>query len=189
MSIRRKTFGFTMLELLVTLAIAAIIVTMGVPSFKTTIQNQRMTAATNELVMSLNLAKSEAIKRVQYVTVCKSDDSISCTGGGTSWSDGWLVFANSTIGNLDTIDKDDEIIGFYRALSEKLSLTPSGTVTSFISFRPTGTMGTSVANLSGTLTTCDERGAAYATGVVMEPSGRWQVSRDKDHDAAALTCP
>ncbi|MCZ6761931.1 MAG: prepilin-type N-terminal cleavage/methylation domain-containing protein, partial [Gammaproteobacteria bacterium] len=54
--------GFTLLELMITLLIAGIILSIGVPSFRGVMQNQRMTTATNEMVMSLNLAKSEAIK-------------------------------------------------------------------------------------------------------------------------------
>ena len=69
MFLNQKTSGFTLLELIVALAIGAVILVVGVPSFKGTLDNQRMTSATNELVMSLNLAKSEAIKRVVSVRV------------------------------------------------------------------------------------------------------------------------
>lgn len=186
--IRKSLSGFTVLELMIALAIGAIIITLAVPSFKASLDNQRMTNATNELVMSLNLAKSEAIKRVSYVTICKSSDSASCTGATTSWDDGWIVFANATPANLDSFDAGDEMIRIYKALSNKLSITPSGTVDGFVSFRPSGTLGTAAANFFGTLTTCDERGADHARGLIMEPSGRWQVSRDQAHDASALTC-
>ena len=180
--------GFSLLELMVALAVGSIIIVVGIPSFKGMLQNQRMTSATNELVMSLNLAKSEAIKRVKYVSVCKSSNGISCTAGGTSWDDGWIIFANSTVANLGSIDGGDEVIRVYPALGGQLTVNSIGTIADFVSFRPTGTIGTSTANMTGTLTACDERGADYARGILLEPSGRWRVSHDQTHAGAALTC-
>jgi len=188
MSTRQNTAGFTLLELMIVLAIGALIMTMAVPSFRDSINNQRLVTATNELVMSLTLAKSEAIKRVVYVTVCKSNDGASCTGGGTSWNDGWIVFANTGTTSLGTFDVGDELIRVYSALPDSLEITAIGNVDAFVSFRPSGTLGTNAANQLGTFTTCDYRGADSATAIVMQPSGRWQVSHDKAHDDTALTC-
>ena len=188
MSTRQNTAGFTLLELMIVLAIGALIMTMAVPSFRDSINNQRLVTATNELVMSLTLAKSEAIKRVVYVTVCKSNDGASCTGGGTSWNDGWIVFANTGTTSLGTFDVGDELIRVYSALPDSLEITAIGNVDAFVSFRPSGTLGTNAGNQLGTFTTCDYRGADSATAIVMQPSGRWQVSHDKDHDDSALTC-
>jgi len=131
--------------------------TMAVPSFRNSIDNQRMVSATNELVMSLTLAKSEAIKRVSYVSVCKSSDGATCTGNTSDWNEGWIVFANATSVNLGSVD-------------------------------PSGTLGTNAANMTGTLTTCDDRGADHATAILLEPSGRWRISHDKAHDDNALSC-
>ena len=188
MPIRRNISGFSLLELMVTLSIGALIMTMAVPSFRNSINNQRMTSATNELVMSLTLAKSEAIKRVTYVTVCKSSDGATCTGNTSDWNDGWIVFANATSVNLGSVDAGDELIRVYPALLDSLSVTPLGSVDGFLSFRPSGTLGTNAANMTGTLTTCDDRGSSYATAILLEPSGRWQISHDKAHDASNLTC-
>ena len=179
--------GVTLLELMIALLIASVMLTLGIPSFRAVLDNQRLTVATNEMVMTLNLAKSEAIKRVAYVTVCKSNNGVSCTGG-SAWNDGWIVFANTGVANLGSIDVGDEVIRINQKLRDSIDLTPSGTIANFVSFRPSGTVGTSVANMTGTLTVCDERGAAYARGVLLEASGRWRVSRDEDHGGGALSC-
>ena len=181
--------GFTLFDLLITLAIAAIITTIGIPSFRTVLENQRMTSATNELVMSLNLTKSEAIKRVKYVSICKSADGATCGGVGSEWNDGWIVFVNATSANLGFVDVGDEVIRVFPALSTQTTLTASGTVQNFLSIRPSGTIGSAVANMTGTLTLCDERGADSARGVVVQASGQWRVSYDQAHDATLLTCP
>ena len=182
-----KMRGVTLLELMIALLIASVMLTLGIPSFRAVLDNQRLTVATNEMVMTLNLAKSEAIKRVAYVTVCKSNNGVSCTGG-SAWNDGWIVFANTGVANLGSIDVGDEVIRINPKLRDSIDLTPSGTIANFVSFRPSGTVGTSVANMTGTLTVCDERGAAYARGVLLEASGRWRVSRDEDHGGGALSC-
>jgi len=182
-----KMRGVTLLELMIALLIASVMLTIGIPSFRAVIDNQRLTVATNEMVMSLNLAKSEAIKRVAYVTICKSNNGVSCTGVG-AWNDGWIIFANTGVASLDFIDAGDEVIRIYPKLRDSIDLTPSGTIGDFLSFRPSGTLGTSVGNMTGTLTVCDERGADFARGVLLEASGRWRVSRDEDHGGGALSC-
>ncbi len=183
-----RNHGTTLLELLIALVIASVILVLGLPSFRDVIDNHRITSVTNELVMSLNLAKSEAIKRVAYVSICKSNNGLTCGAAGTSWDDGWIVFANAAVANLGSVDVGDEIIHVYPRLRDTFTMTPIGTVGGFVSFRPSGTLGTSVANVTGTLTICDERGADYARGILLDPSGRWRISSDVAHDGAALVC-
>jgi type IV fimbrial biogenesis protein FimT len=87
--------GFTLLELLFTIAVAAIIVSFGVPGFMNFIDNNRAVTHTNDLVTALNLARSEATRRRSTVTVCSSTDGATC-GAGNDWSTGWVVL---TAGN------------------------------------------------------------------------------------------
>ena len=185
---KRADGGFTLLEAMVAISIAMIILAVGIPSFTSSIDNQRMTAATNELVMTLNVAKTEAIKRVAYVTVCKSSNGATCTAG-SSWDDGWIVFANATNANLNQLDVGDELIRVFPALHDRLTIGTVGGVGDFFSFRPSGTLGTSGANITGTLITCDTRGVDHARAVAIRPSGQWAVSHDEDHTGANLRCP
>jgi len=180
--------GMTLFELLIALTVASVLMVIGVPSFQAVIDNQRMTSVTNEMVMTLNLAKSEAVKRVAYVSICKSSDGVNCSAGVAGWNNGWIVFANTTNANLDSIDVGDEIIRVYPGLRQSFTFSPIGTITSFLSFRPGGTIGTAAADITGTLTVCDERGAAFARGIVLGLSGRWHVSHDVAHDGSALVC-
>ncbi len=82
--------GFTLLELMFGLAVAAIIVTVGVPSFSSFMQNTRATTYTNDLVLALNLARGEATRRGAQVTVCSSTNATTCNGTA-DWSTGWIV--------------------------------------------------------------------------------------------------
>lgn len=85
-----KTKGFTLFELIVTIAVAAIIVTIGVPGFQNIVANNRAVTHTNDLVTALNLARSEATRRGTDILVCRSTDGQTCDDG-TDWSTGWVV--------------------------------------------------------------------------------------------------
>jgi len=82
--------GFTIIELMVTLLVSAILMSIAVPSFRSFVQDSRLSTEANALVYSLTLARSEAVKRDGTVEVCSSSNGASC--GGT-WADGWIVCA------------------------------------------------------------------------------------------------
>jgi type IV fimbrial biogenesis protein FimT len=88
--------GFTLVELMITLAILAIIISMAGPSFVTMINNNRATGATNDLIASFQLARTEAIKRNETVLIQSKN--------GTNWSDGHRIQVSSTSEVLRDVD-------------------------------------------------------------------------------------
>ena len=82
--------GFTLLELMVTVAVAAILVVVGVPGFTSFVQNNRAATHANELVTAFALARNEAIRRGAATVVCSSTDGATCAGGN-DWTVGWIV--------------------------------------------------------------------------------------------------
>jgi len=91
--------GFTLMEVMITITVLAIVLTVGVPGFQGLIQNSRVAANTNDLISAMNIARSEAGRRGVAVTVCASTDGATCSGGAT-WDEGWIVFATDEPGNL-----------------------------------------------------------------------------------------
>jgi len=85
--------GFTLIELMVTLAVLAILTMIALPSFRDTIRRNRVNSASNALLADLNYARTEAIDRGQVVTMCPSSNASSCTSGGTSWGAGWMTYS------------------------------------------------------------------------------------------------
>lgn len=86
----RRGQGFTLVELMVTIAVLAILMAIAVPSFQNQSLSSRLRASANDLAAGVQLARSEAIKRNAVVQLCASSDGSSCGGG---WADGWIVLA------------------------------------------------------------------------------------------------
>ncbi|MEY6434096.1 GspH/FimT family pseudopilin [Thioalkalicoccus limnaeus] len=92
---RYRVRGFTLLELMITVALVAILTTLGVPSFREAMQNNRAATQTNDLLAALSLARSEAVRRGAIVSVCPSTDQATCADA-TDWSTGWILFVDGT---------------------------------------------------------------------------------------------
>lgn len=137
--------GFTLVELMITIAIAAILLVVAIPDFTTTIRRNRASTQTNALVAAIGLARSEAIKRGIPVSVCASANQAACSGNN-NWATGWIVFTDS---NQDgVIDGNDQPIQVWGALSGNSAFT--GPV-AFLTYQPSGLIsngGSSVFNLT-----------------------------------------
>jgi type IV fimbrial biogenesis protein FimT len=191
--------GFTIIELMITLVIVAIVASLGVPAFRETIQNNRMATQLNELVGSLTLARSEAVKRGARTRVCKGT-APTCDTSTSGWEQGWFVWVdgnddgNFTPGDTNSNGRwdqgEDELLQVFGPLSGNNTLRGDGNTGNAVTFNTQG-FGT-----SGTIRLCDSRGAGEARGVVLFNTGRIRRSMDSNGDGVeengsgvALTCP
>ena len=85
--------AFTLIELMVTVAVAAIVLGLAIPSFNTQIRNNASSALGGELVGALGYARAEAIKRAARVSICPSSNGTSCLTAA-DWAKGWMVFVD-----------------------------------------------------------------------------------------------
>jgi len=105
---RRRAGGLTTIELMITIAVVAILMGVGVPSFRYVTNANRTSAEVNGLLGDLQFTRAEAIKEGQTVTACVSQDGQNCTAGDTNWQDGWIVF--SDVNNTQKIDNAGDVI-------------------------------------------------------------------------------
>ena len=97
--------GFTLVEMMIALAIFAILAAIALPAFDSFIQGSRLRTYANDFAAAARLARSEALKRNGPVQLCKSANGTSCNVSG-SWEQGWIVLAagpNNTFGNSDDV--------------------------------------------------------------------------------------
>lgn len=116
--------GFTLIELMVVIAIVAIVSAIALPSLTAFIDSTRFSAQANDLVAALNYARSEAVKRNADVSVCPSTDGATCASS-SSWSTGWLVTL-----------ADGTVIQVYPAL--KSGITLSASASGSLAYKPSG---------------------------------------------------
>ena len=90
----KRQSGFNLTELVIVMAIVAILMSIGVPSYRYVTNSYRLSSEVNDLLGDLMYARAESVKEGQGVTVCVSN-GVNCLGN-TSWQNGWVVFSNPT---------------------------------------------------------------------------------------------
>jgi type IV fimbrial biogenesis protein FimT len=134
---KKSATGFTLVEMLVVLALGAILTVLAVPSFQTLLLNRRVQVAVDALAGDLRFARGEAIKRSARVTICASLDGASCQGAGGLWKNGWIVFVPTAASGSFTAG--DEIVRVQGAMSsiDSIAAANGTTLPQFI-YEPTG---------------------------------------------------
>ncbi|MBT8132050.1 MAG: GspH/FimT family pseudopilin [Gammaproteobacteria bacterium] len=184
--------GFTLIEMIITLLVAAIILTLGIPSFQNSIRNNAMTASTNSMIASLQLARSEAIKRRLPVSVCTAPDfaavDVSCDNSA-DWQQGWIVFADDN-GN-GAREATEQIIRRERNMRGTVNVrTPADQpLQNDITYLATGFPALGGLDAAGLMVICDARESDYFGRIIAVPqTGRPQAFLIKDRPDLGETC-
>jgi type IV fimbrial biogenesis protein FimT len=204
---KNRSYGYTLTELMLSLALLAILVGIGVPSFRDFSRNGRMVTIANDFLGGIQTARTEAIKRQLPsggVAICPSQepeaDEPECLGEDATNFDGWIVFLDED-NNCDR-GADEQIL----RIGERIDLnnSPARYVSSVsngncISFGATGFLRTDTGRESATRTLfCDERGnqkqpgfeLSVARGLDVTTTGRARITRDVDEIANwTVQCP
>lgn len=108
----------TLIELMTALSVMGILVAIAVPSFRSITANSRAQAATSDLVTSLNLARSEALRRSNNVVACASTNQSTCNSA--NWATGWIVFSD---GNGNDLVDAGELVQVFPAIRGGTGMT------------------------------------------------------------------
>lgn len=176
--------GFTLLELMIVLAIAGVLVAVGIPAMGNFLRNSRITAAANDVMAGLHFTRSEAIKRRLPVTLCTSDAPLAappvCSDAAPPW--GWVVFVD--LNQDGDLDPPGELVLQQRELiNDQISVGSS-----VAPFRVTYLLnGFALDPNASQLVLCDERGntptggeLSSARGILISVTGRAGVTRNRD---------
>lgn len=170
--------GFTLIELMITLAVVAILVTIAIPNYQMFVANSRMSAQANDFMTAIGLARSEAIKRATGVSLCKSANGTSCATSGT-WAQGWIVFTDG--GTVGTFDGSDAVLQVRGPLEGASTLEGTTNVLdNFIAYRATG-----YGAVADTIRLCPPSPASVeGRDIEISNTGRARVQRPP-----AVACP
>ncbi len=144
--------GYSLVELLVVLTLAAVLFGVAMPAMTAMINSQRSLALASALLSSLNMARAEAIKRNGRAVLCKSTTGAACTSAG-GWEQGWIVFHDAN--NNAALDAGEQLIEQKGAVAPGLTLTGNTPVANYVSFSASGSAKlVSGAFQAGTFTVC-----------------------------------
>lgn len=179
--------GFTLVELIVTLAVLSVLASLAAPSFSGALKNARLTDKYNDLVGTMQLARSEAVKGSTNVVVCARETDTEC---GLDWGQGWLAFIDDGA-TPDSYDAGEQIIRLREPLTGGAIVGALGSsinggaflVRTNIRFGP---RGTSSWRGGGAVKFCDDRGDDELRGMFVSISGDIRRAR-KNVDGLILT--
>jgi type IV fimbrial biogenesis protein FimT len=168
--------GFTLLELMLVLAILALLFGLMLPSMQSAIARNRLRMEASQLMSALNLARGEAVSRNSIVSLCPSDYAVSgvaaCNG---VYADGWVVFTNTNGDGLIDEDSDVVIQSHHRLPADYALTNKAGTLEAreLINFLPDGS-----SRKNRTLMFCAMHQASIPSwSVVMNGVGRPRLAR------------
>jgi type IV fimbrial biogenesis protein FimT len=169
--------GLSLIEVLVVMAIAAILLGIGVPNMQTFILNNRLASATHEFYTALQFARSEAVRRAQQVTLVHHG-----ANGSGNWGAGWTMFVDADGDGAQ--DAGEETLRAGAALEAPLTLYGNGNVANFVAFDATGRLTTAGG---GVFVICHganlvEDGQSRSRAVLVNGAGRVRFGLDSNHD-------
>ena len=169
--------GFTLYELLMTMALVGIILATGLPAFYGTLARNRQAIEINALFHAIHGARKESIMRRKVVSLCPSSDGRKCEPG-TDWSAGWIMFENRDRDSPPRVDPGEAVLQFHRV---------SGQTRIHANRRGFTLRATYLRATNGTFTVCDDNGRVPAKALVVSYTGRPRVAL-KRPDGTPYTC-
>jgi type IV fimbrial biogenesis protein FimT len=196
---KTKQHGFTIYELLITMLMIGIILSIGVPNMSGFMKNSRITSTANDLHASFQLARSEAARSKSNITICASTNSMDAAAAacGGTFNDGWIIFIDIDGDLVRDAGADENILRAHPAIPDTLSIATNDDA-DYFGFAPSGLgrgdIGGNPAVSRARI--CDERGNVVAAGdwsaariLVVTPIGRAVVLRDIAQIDDAGGCP
>jgi type IV fimbrial biogenesis protein FimT len=177
---RKRPFanGYSLYELIMTLGLAGLILTLGLPSFSNIVANQRLRTEVDAVFHAIHLARQESIVRRRVVSICPTLDGQLCTSD-LDWSVGWMTFVNIDRDWPAIRDPDEPVLRTFK-------VNPASRI--LANRRSFSLRSTDLRATNGTLVFCDRAGRAKPRALVVSYTGRPRVAY-KDRRGRDYQCP
>ncbi len=178
----RKQGGFTLVELMITLVILGVLSAIAAPAVRDMVMNNRLVTETNDMLVSLTLARSEAIKRSTSVFLCKTPDpqaSPPVCDATAAWTNGWIIYTETGLDGVYTNGTSDVLIRLgdgFPGTGNKIKLIDVATLAAVDSFNFTRLGLLTEPNMLFFI--CDNRGNNLAKVIDIFSTGRSRINRD-----------
>ena len=169
--------GFTLYELLLTLALAAMLAAAAVPAFDRMLARSRQAIEINALFHAIHLARKESIMRRRAVSLCPSADGLDCVPG-TDWSTGWIMFENADRDSPPRVDEGERVLQHHAV---------AGSVQIDANRRAFTLRATHLRATNGTFVVCDRERRVRPRGLVISYTGRPRVALERP-DGTPYSC-
>ena len=182
--------GISIVELIVSLAVVSILATTGVPAFSNFIQSNRLSESAFDVFGTINLARTEAVKRRTRVVLCRSGNPYAgtpkCGGSANTWTSGWLVFASGD-GNSTYEEATDTLLEFGSVDSPNVAVMTNSVSNKNLEYNADGT--TNEDGKTASFAVCDKRGGTYGRQINIPPHGRPKLVRGDSANSIDCTSP
>jgi type IV fimbrial biogenesis protein FimT len=157
--IMNKYKGFTLIELMITVAIMSVMMAVGLPSFQSIIASSRLTSTTNAMVSALQLARTEALKQHRTIAIAHKQ--------GGDWQNGWDVFVD--LDGDEIPDTNEQLLAttLFDAVNSTITVVPASNYSRYVTYGANGRV-----NMGGHFTFCS--GTNFRS-VVVAATGRVRV--------------
>ena len=166
----KRTHGFTIIELLITIVIAGIVTLVVLPGMQNLMSSERLTSYTNSLLSDMMFARSKSVEENRFVFLCASNDQANCTN--SDYQQGWIVLIDTNDDGAP--DAGVQLIKVQQNITGDIAYSLSDPGLTVVTFDDRGF----TPNNTGTFSVCDERGNESAKTLTITPTGR--VSREAD---------
>ncbi len=174
--------GFTLLELLITIAVFGIIASLAIPAYSSMRAGNAISASVNLFVTQLHLARSSAITQERHITLCPASSSATCSGDYMGWHRGYLVFEDRN--NNHQLDGDEVLISYQEKSDNEVKIVSSSQARNRIVYHPTGRAWFS----NTTVRFCHNKSPESNRAIIVSNTGRVRLSMSMA-DGSPVSCP
>ena len=175
----KKLNGFTLVELMITIAVLAVLMGIAIPNFSTMVKNNRLTTTTNNIIAAIQTARAEAVNRNVPVLFCQNNGANTGCDASFGFANGWLIGLDA---NSDGTVDANGVIRVQAAPPATIAVTTTNIASNFLRYQNNG-MVESYGTVPGRIQICDDRSGESSREIVIGATGSINL------DPSAYTCP